>query len=129
MLDILEFLDELLLGCTAGAGSLRDRALIDHDRKSKAGMLFRLSHHQLRGLVNGIARTVPVDDHAINAPADHVCDLAVHLGRVVGTVADIDVPRVAPPEHQVGVDPGRRARIEQRMHIHFADVSCSPITV
>jgi hypothetical protein len=45
-------------------------------------MFLGLSHHQLRSLVDGIVWAVPVNDHAIDAAADHVCDLTLDLRRV-----------------------------------------------
>lgn len=129
LLDISQLLDQRLLGRAAGAGIPLDRALIDHDREGKARMLFRLRHHQLRRLIDRVTRTVPVDDYAINASADHVRDLAVNLGRIGGTIADVDVPGAAPPEQQVRVNLGRRPGIEQRTQIHFADVVGSKVAI
>ena len=53
----------------------------------------------------------------------------MNLVRVGGTVADVDVPRVAPPQQQVRIDFGGSARIEQRMQIDLTDVAGSKISI
>jgi hypothetical protein len=89
--DVLQLTGQRLLRRAPGARIPLDRALIDHDRKSEAGMLFGLLHHELRGLIHGITRPVPIDNHAIDATADHVVYLALDLVRIGGAVADIHV--------------------------------------
>lgn len=129
LLEVLQVADECLLRCTAGAGIPFDSALIDHDREGEAGMFFGFGHHQLRSLVDAVSRTIPVDDHAIDAAADHICDLIVNLGSVDGVVADIHVVRAAEPQHEVGVDFCIRAGIEQGVHVYLADVSGAGVPV
>lgn len=92
-------------------------------------MRFRLLHHQLRGLILKITRPVPVDDHAVNASAHHVIDLALHLIRVDRAVADVHVARLAEPYHQVRVDPGGCAGIKERMNVGLADIPRAEIAV
>lgn len=92
-------------------------------------MFFRLGHHQLRALVDGIARTVPVDDHAIDAPVDHVRNLVMDLIGIGGTVANIDMLRLSPPQQQVSIDLRSGAPVKQRMHIDFADIACAQVSI
>lgn len=107
---------------TSGTGIPVDGALIDHNREGKAGVGFCLRHNQLSCVIDAVVRPVPVDDHSIDAAADHVCNLAVNLGRIVRSVPDIHVVRTAEPQHQVSVDFGRRTWVQQSMNIDFADV-------
>lgn len=125
LLHILQFVDQGLLRGASAAGVFRNRPFVHGDRKSKSGMAFRGRHYELRCLIFGIVRSVPVDDHAINAAADHVVDLAVDLVRVGRTVAHVHMIRLSEPDHQVGVDLGTVSRIQQGMHVDFADVSCA----
>ena len=74
-------------------------------------MVFGLRHHQLRSLIFGVVGTVPVDDHAVDAAADHVINLALDLRGIGGVVADVHVRRVAKPQEQVSIDFRRRAGI------------------
>ena len=97
LLDVLHIADQGLLRCAAGAGIPFDSALVHHDREREAGMLFRLRHHQLRGLVDAVVRTIPVDHHAIDPAADHICDLVVNLGRARRAISHIHVVRAAEP--------------------------------
>ena len=60
-------------------------------------MAFRRRHHQLRRLINRIALAVPIDDYAIDAAADHVVDLTLHLCRIRLAVAVVHVARLAEP--------------------------------
>jgi hypothetical protein len=92
-------------------------------------MFFRFRHHQLRGLVFGIIGAVPVDDHAIDAAADHVIDLIRHLCRVGGAIADVHVVRLPKPDHQVSIDLGGRSRIKQGVNIDLADVPGAAVPV
>jgi hypothetical protein len=88
LLDILQLADERLLRRTTRTGIPFDRTLVDHDRKGKAGMSFRLRHNQFRGLVDAVVGAVPVDNHAVNSAADHICDLPMDLFGVSRPVAD-----------------------------------------
>jgi len=74
-------------------------------------VVFGLCHHQLRSLILKVVGTVPVDDHAINAAADHVINLTLDLRGIGGVVADIHVRRIAKPQEQVSIDFRRRAGI------------------
>jgi len=89
LLNVLKLTDQRLLRRAASARVPLDRTLVDHDRKSKARMLFRLRHHQLRGLIRRTVRTIPIDDHAIDASADHVINLPGDLPRVGRAITDI----------------------------------------
>ena len=91
MLDVLQFAHQGLLRRTTRARVPLDRSLIDHDRESKTWMVLRLGHNQLRRLVDGIVRTIPIDDHSIDAPADHIINLTLDLRHVRGTIADVHV--------------------------------------
>jgi hypothetical protein len=68
-----------------------DGALIDHNRESETGMSLGFRHYELRRLVDAVVRTVPIDDDAIDAAADHIGDLAMDLGGIGGVVAHIHV--------------------------------------
>ncbi|MGA8441461.1 MAG: hypothetical protein WB714_24790 [Candidatus Sulfotelmatobacter sp.] len=72
-------------------------------------MTLRRRHHQLCCLVDGITGAVPVDDRTVDAAADHVADLILHLRRVRLTVSNIHVVRLAEPENHVGINLGRGA--------------------
>lgn len=99
LLYVLQLADESLLRRTTGTGIPFDRSLVDHDRKRKARVTFRLCHHQFRRLVNAVVRAVPVHNHAINSAADHVRDLTMDLFCIRGTVTDVHVVRASEPEH------------------------------
>lgn len=123
LLHVLQIADQRLLRRAAGAGVPLDRPLIDHDREREAGMLFGFCHYQLGGLILCVPLAIPIDDHAIDATADHVGDLVVNLGGARRTVADVHVVRAAEPEHEVSIDFCGCARIKQRVHVDLADVS------
>lgn len=120
---------QCLLRRATRAGIPLDCALVDHDRESEAGMGFRFRHDEFCGLVDVVVWTIPIDDDAVDSTADHVRDLIVNLLRVCRTVADIHVVRPSEPQEQMSIDLRVRARIEQRMHIHFAYVAGSGIAV
>jgi hypothetical protein len=92
-------------------------------------MLFRLRHDELRGLIDGVVGSVPVDDDSIDSPADHVINLGVNLRRIGGAVADIHVIRLSEPQKQVGVDLGCSSGVEQGMNVDLADISRTQIAV
>lgn len=129
LFQILQLTDECLLRRAAGARIPLERALVNHDCERETGMLFSLCHHQLGGLIDGIAGPVPVDDDAVNSAADHVLDLIVNLRGIVGVVADVHVVGFSKPQKQVCVDLGRGAGIEQRVNINLADIGCAQISV
>jgi hypothetical protein len=93
-------------------------------------MLFDFCHHRQRGLIGEcVSESVPVDDHTVNAAADHVRDLPVNLRRILRVVTDIHVAWVAKPGHQVRVYLAARARIQERMDIHLTGISGAHISV
>ena len=92
-------------------------------------MSFGLRHDLERGLIDGIAGAIPIENHTIDSAADHVIDLIFHLSRIGRVVPDIHMARLPEPQNHVGVDLGRRAGIEQRMHIDFADVAGAQVAV
>jgi len=103
LFDVLQLLDQRLLRRAPGAGIPLDGALVDHDGKCKAWMIFSLGHYELSSLIDRITGTIPINDHAGYAAADHVRHLALDLRRIGRTVADIHVVILSEPEHQVGV--------------------------
>lgn len=127
--DVLQIVHQSLLRRAARAGIPFDGPLIDHDRESEARMSFSLCHDLERGLIDGITRTVPIEDHAIDSAADHVINLVFHLCRTGRVVADIHMVRLAEPENHVGVDLSCRTRIQQGMHIDLADVSGTQVAI
>src|SRR5437879_1367775 len=129
VLSVFPLGDKGLLARTTGNGISIDRTLVDHDCECKARMSFGLSHHQFRGLVDAIVRAVPVDNHSINSPADHVCDLPVDLFCVRGIVTDIHVVRTSEPEQEMGVHLGSRARVEQTMNVDLTHIACSGVPI
>jgi hypothetical protein len=129
VLDVLQIAFQRLLRRTTRAGIPLNRSLIDHDRKSKTRMALCLRHHQLRCLVHRIPRPIPIDDHPVDAAADHVINLTLHLSWVRGAVANIHVPWPTKPEHQMGIDLRSGSRIEQRVNIHLADAPRASIAV
>lgn len=90
-----------------------DGSLIDHDGEGKSRVCFSFGHHQLGGLVDAIVRTIPVDDHSVDAAADHVRDLTVNLAGIGGTVSDIHVVTAAKPQKQVSINLGAGAGVKQ----------------
>jgi len=129
LLHVLQLADESLLRRTTGTGIPFDRTLVDHDRKGKARMSFRLCHNQLCGLINTVVGPIPVDNHAVNSPADHIRDLAMDLICVTRVVADVHVIRASEPQQEMGIDLGGRARIEQRMNVDLADTAGSRVPI
>lgn len=122
LLNVLQLADESLLRRTTRTGIPLDRPLIDHDREGEAGMRLSFCHHQLRGLINAVVGAVPIDDDAVNSPADHVGDLPMDLLRIRGVVADIHVVRASEPQQQVCVHLCASAGIEQAVNIDLAHV-------
>ena len=92
-------------------------------------MSFRLSHHQLSGLVNAVVWTIPVDNHAIDSPTDHIGDLSMDLFRVRRAVADVHVVRAAKPQQQMGVYFRGGAGIEQTVSVDFTHIADASIPV
>jgi hypothetical protein len=118
LLHVLHLFDERLLRRTASTGAQLYCAFIYHDGKGEAGMLFDFSHHRQSSFVaESVARSVPVDDHTIDAAADHVRDLAMDLRWILRVVAHVHVAGIAKPGHQMGVYLGVRTWIQQGMDI------------
>ena len=92
-------------------------------------MSFCFRHHQFRGLINAVVRTVPVDNYAINSPTDHIGDLPMDLFRVGGAVADVHVVRAAEPQHQMGVYFRAGAGVEQVVNVEFTHIAHASISV
>ena len=63
----------------------------------------------------------------IDSSADHVRDLPANLRRILRVVTDVHVARITEPRHEVSINFGAVACIQQRVQIHFADVSGSQI--
>ena len=129
LLQILQLANQRLLWRATGAGIPLDRTLVDHDREGETRVSLRFGHDELCGLVDIVVRTIPINDDAIDSAADHVRDLIVNLPRVGRAVADVHVVRTSEPHEQVSIDLCVRARIEQRVHIHFAYVAGSRIAI
>ena len=128
-LDILELLNQSLLRRTSAARTRLDCTLINNDRDAETGMALGLFYDKLRGLVTGGVGAVPVNHDAVNAAAGHILNLAFDLVAVGRTVSDVHVLGVAEPQHQMGVDLGSRAGIQQRMDIQLADVARAEVAV
>ena len=93
-------------------------------------MLFDFRHHRQRSLIGeGVPKSVPVDDHALNTAADHVRNLTVNLCRILGVVTDTHMAWIAKPGHQMRVHLGARSGIQERMDIHLAGIASSDISV
>ena len=93
-------------------------------------MLFRFGHHSKRGCIReGVPRPVPVNDDAINSATDHVPDLTMNLRWILRVVAHAHVARITKPRHEVRIDLCAVARVQQRVHIHFADVGRPQVPV
>jgi hypothetical protein len=129
LLQVLQLCDQCLLRRATGAGFVGNGSLVDHDRKREARVTFRRRHHHLRGLIREAAWPIPIDDHAVDAAADHVVNLILYLDWIRGIVAHIHVVAVAEPEHQMRVNLGRGSGIKQRMHVDLADVARAQISI
>ena len=94
-------------------------------------MCFSFGHNKLCGFIDIVAgsRPVPVDDYAIDASADHVVDLPMHLRGIRRAVSDVHVVGAAEPQHEMGIYLGVGTRIKQRMHVSLADVSRTGVAV
>jgi hypothetical protein len=92
-------------------------------------MVLGLGLDQLRSPVDGIVRPIPVDDHAVDAAADHILDLALDLRGIVGAVTDIHMARSTKPCQQMRVNLGRGAGVKKRVDINLADISCALVPI
>jgi hypothetical protein len=129
LLKILQLVDQRLLGWAAGTRIPLDRALVDHDREGEARMALGLRHDKLCRLIDAVVWTVPVENDAVDATADHVRDLLVHLYGVSGTVPNGHVVRSSEPQDEVSVHFAGRARIKQRVYIHLAHIAGTQISI
>jgi hypothetical protein len=80
-------------------------------------------------LVGAVVWSIPVDYDAIDPAADHICNLAMNLRGIGGVVTDVHVVRASEPQHQMCVDLGRSAGIQQGVHIDLAGVSGRGIAI
>jgi hypothetical protein len=92
-------------------------------------VVLSLGFHQQCAFVDRIVGTVPVDDDSINATADHVFNLPLHLHRIGRTVTDVHVASSAEPGQQVSVHFRRSSGIQQRVHVHLADIPRPAVTI
>ena len=92
-------------------------------------MSFCLGHYQLGRIIDAVVGAVPVNDHAVDSPADHVRDLIVDLPGVIRVIPDVHVIRTAEPKQQMGVNLRIRSRIKQRVYVDLADVCRAGIAV
>ena len=130
LLHVLDLFNQRLLRRTASAGAQLYRAFIHHGGESEARMLFGLRHYRQRGFIaEGISKSVPIDDHTINAAADHVRDLTMDLRWILRVISHIHVARIAKPGHQMRVDLRICSRIQERMNIQFAGVASGNISI
>jgi len=106
-----------------------DSPLVDHEGKSESGVLLGLGHERERSLILPVVGTIPIDDYAIDAAADHIADLVFNLHCVGRTVADVHVVRLSEPDHQVSVDLGRGPGIEQIMEVDLAYITGAAVAV
>jgi hypothetical protein len=127
--DILQELNQRLLYAASGAHVLLDRTLVHHNGHIETGMGFGFGHHDLGGLIDRAARAIPINNHAIDAASDHVCDLLLDLRRIRRVVADVHVIGTAEPEHQVGEYLGIGPGVEQGMDVELADIALSQVAV
>jgi len=127
--DILQIVDQCLLWRAAAAGIPLNRSLINHDRESETGMRFSLRHDLQSSLIQKIPRPIPVEDHAIDAAADHVINLSFDLVWIGGVIANVHVARFTEPENHVGVDLCGRAGVEQGVDVDLAHVPGTKVAV
>lgn len=129
LFDVLQVIHQCLLRRATAAGIPLDRSLVDHDREGETGMGFGLCHDLQSGLIQSIARSIPVEDHAIDAPVDHVVNLALNFGGIGGVVADVHVVRLAEPEDHVGINFRSRTGVKQRVDINLAHIPGAEIAI
>jgi len=129
LFDILQLANESLLRRATAARIPFDCSLVDHDGKGEPGMGLRFCHDEPRGLIDAVARAIPIDHHAIDAAADHICNLAMNLCGVRRAVAHVHVVRLSKPEQQVSVDLRIRAGIQQRMDVGLTYIASARISI
>ena len=127
---ILHLFNQRLLRRTTLTGTQLYSAFVHHDGEREARMLFGFRHHRQRCLVGErIAKSIPVDDHTLNAAANHVRDLTVDLRGILRAVPDVHMARIAKPRHQMRVHLAARTRIQERMDVQFAGVAHAHISI
>jgi hypothetical protein len=130
LLHVLHLFDKRLLRSTSGTGTQLDGAFIHHDGKSEAGMLLDFRHYRQRGLIGeSVAKSVPVNDHTVDAAVDHVRDLTMDLRWILRAVTDAHMARIAKPGHQMRVYLGIRTGIQKRMNIQLAGIAGAHISI
>jgi hypothetical protein len=127
--DVLHLTNQGLLRRATGARIPLDSALIDHQGECKARVSLSFGHDRLRSLINRVVGTVPVNDYAIDSPADHVVDLALDLPGVGGVVANIHMLGASEPQKHMGINLGCGAGIKQRVDIDLTYISRAAIAI
>ncbi len=92
-------------------------------------MRLGLRHYLERRLIHRIARPIPIENHSVDAAADHVVDLGRNFCRIGGVVSDIHVVGLAEPENHVSINFRGRTRVKQRVNINLAHISGAEIAV
>ena len=132
MCDVVQIANESgrdIAPCRVGASL--DRSCIFHDRKleHRSSRLRIFHHRQCGGVVVRTAGTIPIDDHAGDATADHVINLRVHLRGIGGVIAHIHVVTHAKPGHEMCVYGGCGTAVQQRADWNFAYAAGSDIPI
>jgi len=86
-------------------------------------------HDRLCRLVDAVVRTVPVDDDAVDSPADHILNLPVDLRGICGAIANVHMVRSSEPHQQMCINLCRGTRIQQRVGIDFAHIARARIAI
>ena len=127
--DILQIIGKSLLRRTSAAGIPFDGSLVDHDGKSESGMGLGRCHNLQRRLIQGIARSIPIEDYAIDSAAHHVVNLICDFGGIGRVVTNVHVVRLPEPQFHVGEDLCRRAGIKQSVDVNLAHISRAEVAV
>src|SRR5439155_5911193 len=104
-------------------------AVIDHQCEGEARVSLGFLHDRVGSVVDEVSWPVPDHEDSINAPADHVSNLAVDLSGIGRVVTYVHVAWLTKPQHQVGENFGTGARIKQRVDVNLADITRTQITV
>ncbi len=73
--------------------------------------------------------SVPINDHTIDAAADHVFNLSLYLCRIVRVVSHIHVASLAEPEQVMRENLSRISRIKKGMNVDLAHITCAQVAV
>ena len=93
-------------------------------------MLLDFRHYRQRSLIGeSVAKSIPVNDHPVDAAADHVRDLTMDLCWILRAVTDAHMARIAEPGHQMRVYLGVRTWIQERMDIQLAGIAGTHISI